>query len=223
MGEKVIKVFLVEDHELVRAGFRQLLEASSEFNVVGETANGEEALKLIAKLRPAVVLMDVFLQGMSGIETTSRITRAHPKTKVIGLSAHAEAPFPCQMTEAGAMGFLTKNCTAEELYQAIRSVAQGQPYISMDLARSLSLASLQGKDQSNQFTDLGRREMQVLIMIVEGKKNQEMADALCLSSKTISTYRQRLYSKLGVKTDVELTHLAIRHGILDKAPDDLWQ
>lgn len=214
----MIKVLLVDDHELVRTGFRRILETSNEFKVVGEASNGEDALRLADTLHPAVVLMDVFMPGMGGIETTSKLTQKHPEIKVIALSMHFEAPFPCQMNEAGALGYLTKGCSAEELFQSIRTVAKGQPYLSMDLARTLSLAILSGRDEGSQLQSVTQRELQVLMMIVEGKKTQDIADTLFLSPKTISTYRKRLFEKLGAKSDVELTHMAIRHGVLKQVP-----
>ncbi|MBU0498556.1 MAG: response regulator [Gammaproteobacteria bacterium] len=214
----MIKVLVVDDHELVRTGFCRILETSDEFRVVGEASSGEDALRLADALHPAVVLMDVFMPGMGGIEATSKLIEKHPDIKVIALSMHFEAPFPCQMNEAGALGYLTKRCSAEELFQSIRTVAKGQPYLSMDLARSLSLASMGGRDEGSPLLCLSQRELQVLMMIVRGARTQDVADTLFLSPKTISTYRQRLFEKLGVKTDVEMTHLALRHGILKQAP-----
>lgn len=215
----MIKVLVVDDHELVRTGFRRILESSDEFEVAGEASNGEDALKLVASLSPSVVLMDVLMPGMGGIAATGHISRTFPDTKVIALSVQFASPFPSQMSEAGALGYLTKGCSAEELFEAIRTVNRGQPYIATELARSLSMAILSGKEESAPFLDLTQRELQVLMRIVQGVKTQDIADDLFLSPKTVSTYRYRLYGKLGVKTDVDLTHLAIRHGMLGGSPD----
>ena len=210
---RLITILLVDDHELVRTGIRRILESSDEFQILGEASSGEEALDLVGKLRPAIVLMDVNMPGIGGIEATHRITHIHPEVKVIVVTVLSDAPFPRQLHDAGAMGYLTKGCPAEDMFQAIRSVFRGQPYISSEVARRRSLASLNGVDGDSPFNTLSQREMQVMMMIVQGQKTQDIADSLFLSPKTVSTYRQRLYSKLNVETDVELAHMALRYGL----------
>ncbi len=210
----MIRVLLVDDHELVRTGFRHILAADPGIEVVGEAESGEQALKQVQALRPDLVLMDVNMPGIGGIEATRKIKRQHPDTQIIAVTIHADAPFPEQLHEAGALGYLTKGCPADELFEAIRTVAAGKPFVSSEVSRKLTLARLTGVDPDTPFSSLSQREMQVLLMITQGHKTQEISDALCLSPKTVSTYRHRLFEKLNVDTDVDLTHLALRYGLI---------
>lgn len=210
----LITILLVDDHELVRTGIRRILESCEDFEVIGEASSGEEALELVAKHMPDIVLMDVNMPGIGGIETTQRITHIYPDVKVIVVTVLSDSPFPHQLHDAGAMGYLTKGCPAEDMINAIKRVSKGQPYISADVAHRMSLASLNGVNGESPFSTLSQREMQVMMMIVEGQKTQDIADSLFLSPKTVSTYRQRLYAKLNVETDVELAHMAIRYGLM---------
>lgn len=210
----MIRVLLVDDHELVRTGIRRILEGNSDIEVVGEAKTGEEALQMATKYQPDLALMDVNMPGIGGIEATRKIRRLNPHTQVIALTIHADTPFPEQLHEAGALGYLTKGCPADEMFEAIQVVAGGKPFVSSDVSRRMTLARLTGKDPGSPFNILSQREMQVLMMITQGQKTQEISDSLCLSPKTVSTYRHRLFEKLGVDTDVELTHLALRHGLI---------
>jgi two-component system invasion response regulator UvrY len=210
----MIKVFLVDDHELVRTGIRRILEGAADIEVVGEAPSGDEALKIVRDAEPQVVLMDVKMPGMGGIEATRRLVRLLPKVKVIALSTLEEAPFPTFLNEAGAVGYLSKGCPAEEMLEAIRAVHGGERYVASSVARKHVLADWQGCGAASPFQNLSFREMQVVMMILEGRRTQEISDALCLSSKTISTYRQRINEKLAIKSDVDLTRLAYRHGLI---------
>jgi two-component system invasion response regulator UvrY len=209
----MIKVLLVDDHELVRTGIRRILEEARDMEVVGEAASGDEALKMARKLSPDVVLMDVNMPGMGGIEATRRLVRLLPAAKVIALTVLDDDPFPARLNEAGARGYLTKGCPASEMLDAIRMVQRGHPYVASAVARKHMLADWQGL-AATPFQELSSREMQVAMMILEGQRTQEISDGLCLSPKTVSTYRQRIYEKLDVKNDVELTRLAYRHGLI---------
>jgi two-component system, NarL family, invasion response regulator UvrY len=211
----MIKVMLVDDHELVRTGFRHILTDIEDVEVAGEAETGEEALELIPQLKPNLVLMDINMPGIGGIETTRTIRRKYPEIQVIVISVHSDSPFPAKLHEAGALGYLTKGCPASEMIEAIRTVANGKPFLSSVVAKKLSLAKLSGNDSELPFDALSKREMQVMMMIVQGTRNQDISDTLCVSPKTVSTYRHRLYEKLGVETDVELTMLAIRYGVAE--------
>jgi len=209
----MIKVMLIDDHELVRTGFRYILGDVDDIEVLGEADTGESALEQIPRLKPDLVLMDINMPGMGGIEATRKIRRKYADTQVIVVTVHTDAPFPAQLHEAGAIGYLTKGCPADELIDAIRTVSNGRPFVSHEVAKRLSLAKLNGVDTDSPFDALSKREMQVLMMIIQGLRNQEIADSLCVSIKTVSTYRHRLYEKLNIGTDVELAFLAIRYGL----------
>lgn len=210
----MIRVLLVDDHELVRTGFRHILAESSDVEVVGEAKSGEEALTKVKNSTPDLVLMDVNMPGIGGIEATRKIKRLYPSVKIIAVTIHSDTPFPEQLYDAGALGYLTKGCPAEELFEAIRTVAGGKPFISNEVSKKLTLARINGRDTDTPFSKLSQREMQVFLMITQGHKTQEISDSLCLSPKTISTYRHRLFEKLDVDSDVDLTHLALRFGLI---------
>lgn len=211
--ESEIRILLVDHQSLVRNGIQRLLEDDPQFNVVGEASTGEEAVELARSVKPDVVLMDVQIPGIGGMEATRRLSRACPDTGVVVVTVDVSDPFPAQLLEAGASGYLTKHCDVGEITDAIRAVARGERYISADIAREMALSMLPGKEQSP-FDRLSQREMQVMLMVTQGQSVHVISDLLCLSPKTVSTYRYRLYDKLGVDNDVELTHLAIRHGIV---------
>ncbi len=209
----MIKVLLVDDHELVRAGVRQILESADDIRVVAEASCGEDAPAMAQEHQPDVVLMDVYMPGIGGIEATRKLIRANPSLKVIALTILDEEPFPAQLHDAGAVGYLTKGCPASEMFEAIRTVYSGGSYVDPAIGRKQLMAGISGSAASP-FAQLGAREFQVTMMILGGQGNQAISDALCLSPKTISTYRKRIYEKLGVANDVELTRLAFRYGLL---------
>jgi len=213
----MIQVLLVDDHGLVRAGIRRLLEDASGIEVVGEAGSGEEAIDYVREHEPGVVIMDVNMPGIGGLEATRKLLHIHPGVKIIVVTVYVEEPFPTRLLEAGAAGYLTKSCAVDEIVSAIYAVQRGERYLSADVARQLALSILPGGRRSV-FEKLTQREMQVMLMVTQGFRNQDISDRLCLSPTTISTYRYRLYDKLGVANDVELTHLAIRHGMLECRP-----
>jgi two-component system invasion response regulator UvrY len=210
----MIKVLLVDDHELVRTGIKRLLDDSKGIEVVGEAETGEDAIRLGKELRPQVVLMDVNMPGIGGLEATRKLLQYDPEIKVIVVTVHAEAPFPTRLLEAGATGYLSKDCGFEEIISAIRAVNEGERYIASEIAQQIALAMMPGSRQSP-FDKLSQREMQVMLMVTQGQNVQDISDKLCLSPKTISTYRHRLFEKLNVENDVELTRLAMRHGMIE--------
>lgn len=213
----MIKVLIVDDHALVRTGIHRILEDQDLISVVGEADSGEEALRLAPKLAPDVILMDLNMPGgMGGIEATRRLGRLVPNSRVIALTVLEGDPFPTQLREVGAMGYLTKGCPAEELVRAIRTVAAGRPYVDAQVAQTRMMAAWQGGQPGSPFQELSSRELQVAMLILDGQRTQDISETLSLSPKTVSTYRQRIYDKLGVHTDVELTRLAYRYGLIQQ-------
>lgn len=211
----MISVMLVDDHELVRSGVRRLLDDTPGIRVVEEAASGEDALARITEVHPDVLLMDVNMPGIGGLEATRKLLQMDPALRIIVCTVHAEEPFPTRLMEAGAVGYLTKDCGIEEIVTAIRAVFSGERYICTSVARHLALSSLPGGAASNTpFDRLSQREMQVMLMVTQGHNVQAISDKLCLSPKTVSTYRHRLFEKLGVLNDIELLRLAIRHGMV---------
>lgn len=211
----MINVLVVDDHELVRAGITRLLGDVNGLKVIGAVNSGEEAVKVAKEKHPDVILMDVKMPGIGGLEATRKILRNDSSIKVIALTIYDGEPFPTQLLKAGAVGYLTKGAGLEEMVNAIRMVYSGKRYLGPEIAQRLALKTLNDADENNPIETLSERELQVLLMITSGQKVQEISEKLCLSPKTVNTYRYRLFEKLKVTTDVELTHLAIRHGLLD--------
>lgn len=211
----MIQVLLVDDHELVRTGISRLLDDTRGIKVVGEASTGEEALEKVRECKPDVVLMDVNMPGIGGLEATRKLIKLHPELRVIVVTVHAEEPFPTRLLEAGAYSYLTKGCAIDEIINAIKAVHAGERYIGTDIAQQIALSSSPGATQTP-FDTLSHRELQVMLMVTQGQGVQEISDKLCLSPKTVSTYRRRLFEKVGVENDVELTRLAIRHGMIER-------
>ena len=212
----MINVLLTDDHELVRTGIRRLLEDTREVQIVGEAECGEDSLKLAQSLKPDVILMDVNMPGIGGVETCRRILQRNPKQKIIVLTVHNEQTFPKRLLEIGAKGYLTKECGVDEMVKAIKQVNSGGSYIASSIAQQLALSLLPGND-GNPIDKLSRREFQVMLMISQGLSNVEISDQLCLSPKTISTYRLRLLEKLGAHNEVDLIKIAVEQGMVEFA------
>lgn len=213
----MIKVLIVDDHALVRMGIRRLLEDVLDIEVVADAAGGEEALKLVKSHEPDVVLLDMKMPGIDGWEVTRRLNKSHPKVKIIAVTAMAGTPLPQRILQLGAMGYLTKESGAEEMASAIQKVARGEKYLSAEVAQQMAINSLQPVTNSP-FDVLSEREMQVMLMITRGMMVQEISERLYLTSKTINGYRYRMFEKLGIKNDVELTYLAMKHKMIEKPP-----
>ncbi|MES2918299.1 MAG: UvrY/SirA/GacA family response regulator transcription factor [Pseudomonadota bacterium] len=209
----MIKVLVVDDHDLVRMGITRMLTDIGGIKVVGEAACGEDALRLARDLHPQVVLMDVKMPGIGGLEATRKLLRQDPDIRVVAVTVCDEEPFPSRLLKAGAAGYLTKGAALDEMVKAIRAVAAGQRYISPEIAQQLALKNLDD-EKGSPFELLSEREMQITMMIVNCQKVQEISDRLFLSPKTVNSYRYRIFEKLGIDSDVELTLLAVRHGLL---------
>lgn len=214
---KKIKVLIVDDHTLVRDGIRALLELVSDIEVVGEATNGKEALERIEQLVPDVVLMDLAMPIMGGLETTRRIRKQHPETKVLALTQYDDTDYVVPVIEAGARGFVTKMAAFSELASAIQAVYRGESYLSPSAATALvqeyqQKISMEGeKDPYQQLTD---REREVLKLVVEGHTAREIADILLVSPKTVEWYKTSLMNKINIHNRTDLIKFAIRKGII---------
>ncbi len=211
-----IRVLIVDDHELVRHGFKSLLGAGDDIDVVQALGSGEDAIDWCRANQGNVdiVLMDVNMPGIGGIEATHRISNAWPDIGIIIVTVHDEGPLPKQLLNGGAKGYLSKGNGVDEMLTAIRDVYKGKHYIAKDIAQRLALSVLPG--EKNPLDSLSMRETQVLMMIAQGTRTQKISEILNLSPKTISTYRKRLHEKLDVSSDIEMLHLAMKHGVLDE-------
>ena len=209
----MIDVVLVDDHQIVRAGIKRILDEAKGIKIVDEVASGEEIVQLVRKQDVDVVLMDIHMPGIGGLEATRKIVHYNPKIKVIVLTVSDDDIYPVRFLKSGAAGYLTKDCHAEELIQAIKQVYGGQRYLSPEIAQQLALKRFDNRDSP--FDLLSERELQVMLMITRGEKVPKIAEQLHLSTKTVNTYRYRIFNKLGVNSDVEMTHLALRYGVID--------
>jgi DNA-binding NarL/FixJ family response regulator len=209
------KVLVVDDHELVRTGISRMLDDVAGFSVIGEAASGEEAVRMARELEPDVVLMDVKMPGIGGLEATRKMLRRDDGIKVIAVTVCEEEPFPSRLMKAGAAGYLSKGADLEEMVRAIKVVSAGQRYISPQIAQAMALRPFNSGDTSPMDL-LSERELQIMMMIVNCHKVQAISDKLCLSPKTVNTYRYRIFDKLGISSDVEMTLLAMRWGLVDE-------
>ncbi|WP_312920223.1 response regulator transcription factor GacA [Stutzerimonas nitrititolerans] len=211
----MIRVLVVDDHDLVRTGISRMLADVDGLQVIGQADSGEIAIRKARELKPDVVLMDVKMPGIGGLEATRKLLRSYPDIKVIAVTVCEEDPFPTRLLQAGAAGYLTKGAALEEMIQAIRMVFAGQRYISPQIAQHLALKAFQPQSNGSPFDLLSEREIQIALMIANCQKVQTISDKLCLSPKTVNTYRYRIYEKLTITSDVELALLAVRHGMVD--------
>ena len=211
-----IKVLIVDDHELVRFGFKSLLGTQASIDVLDTLCSGEEVINWCRDNNGDVdvILMDINMPGIGGIEATYRISKSWSGIGIIIVTVHDAGPLPKQLLNGGARGYLTKGNGVEEMITAIKDVSQGKHYIAKDIAQQLALSVLPG--DVNPLDTLSMRETQVLMMISQGTKTQEISEILNLSPKTISTYRTRLNEKLNVSSDIEMLHLAMKYGVLDE-------
>jgi len=219
-GLELIKVLVVDDHDLVRMGITRMLSDVPGLSIVGEADSGESAITQARALKPDVVLMDVRMPGIGGLEATRKLLQHDRSIRVIAVTVCDEEPFPTRLMQAGAVGYVTKGAALEEMVSAIRKVAAGQRHISPDIAQLL-LARMYEPGNAGPFDALSEREMQIALMIVGCEKVQGISEKLHLSPKTVNTYRYRIFEKLGITSDVELTLLAVRHGMIDASLDQV--
>jgi len=213
-GAALIKVLVADDHHLVRTSIVRTIELEDGLKVIAEASDGETAIKLCREHSPDIVLMDIRMPGVDGLEATQKIVRSLPDVRVIVLTAYLEESFAKRLLEAGAFGFISKGTPFDEMIRAIHQVAAGERYLSPEIAQRLVFSGMDTQ-RSNPFDQLSSRELQVATMIVNCHRVSEISDRLHLSPKTVNTYRYRIFDKLGVTSDVEMTHLAMRHQLLD--------
>lgn len=209
----MVSILLADDHDLVRFGIEKMLEAEPGYRIVATARSGEEAIALSREHKPAVVLMDHQMPGIGGLGATRRIAQTCPSTRVIGLSVYADEPFPSQFLKAGASGYVTKGASFDEILKAIKTVLSGGCYISPEVAGNMAMRSLGSKESP--FESLSRRELEITLMLVNCEKVAAISRLLNISTKTVNTYRYRIFEKLNINSDVELAWLALRHGVVE--------
>lgn len=210
-----IRVFIVDDHALVRTGMRMILSAEIDIEVLGEAESGEEALPQIRRLKPDVVLCDVHLPGVSGLEVTERIVRGDYGTRVIAVSVLEDGPLPRRLLDAGASGYVGKGGDARELLRAVREVARGKRYLASSIAQHMALSGI-GADGCP-FDALSPRELEVALLLTRGLRQEDIAKRLSLSAKTVNTHKTRLFDKLEIRDSIALARLATQFGLADPA------
>lgn len=219
MAVDSIRVAVVDDEELVRAGIVSIIGRVDGIDVVAEGASGEDAIAICREQAVDVLLIDIKMPGIGGYGAVRTLSKINTEVKVLVVSVFADDIYPKRLLQAGAKGYITKASSKSEMLRAIRSIHQGQHYICPEIAKAMALKQID--DQSSTvFDQLSERELQVCLKIISGIKPQEIADDFHLSAKTINSYRYRIFEKLGVNNDVELTHLSIKHGLISLAEDD---
>lgn len=210
-----IRILLVEDHSIVREGLKALLEKQPDIEVVGQAEDGRKAVHMSRELLPDVVIMDIAMPDMNGIEATRLIMRESPSTKIIGLSIHLDRRYVVEMLKAGSSGYLLKDCAFEELTNAVHTVVRGNIYLSPQISDIIinEYMNLLSKEDGSVFSVLTTREREVLQLLAEGKRTREIASLLRISTKTVETYRQQIMDKLDIRNVAELTKYAIREGL----------
>ncbi|AVH90125.1 two-component system response regulator UvrY [Stenotrophomonas maltophilia] len=210
-----IRVYLVDDHALVRTGMKMILSGETDIEVVGEAETGEDALREVRQLLPDVVLCDLHLPGVSGMEVTERIVRSHRNTRVVIVSVLEDGPLPKRLLEAGAAGYIGKGCDAQELLRAVRDVAAGRRYLGTSIAQNLALSTVEGN--GSPFDNLSPRELEVALLLTQGLRQEDIARRLSLSAKMVNTHKARLFEKMGIHDNIALARMASQYGLVDPA------
>ncbi|HNU66630.1 MAG: response regulator transcription factor [Methylotenera sp.] len=208
-----IHVMLVDDHAVVRMGFKMLLESDSDIKVVAEAESGEQAIQRFVEFKPHVVVMDITMPGIGGLEAIERILAKDNTAKILVLSAHEDSVHPKRVLNAGAMGYLTKRSAAEELIKAIRVVATGKKYLEASVAQQMAIQQLSG--EQNPVDVLSPREFEVFMALAKGKTTNEIAETLFLSPRTVGTHLYNIKQKLNANNSAEIALIAMRSGLLD--------
>jgi len=214
ISQKLNTALVVDDHDLIRIGICRLLADVPNLTVVGQASSGEEAISMVRDLVPNIVFMDIRMPGIGGLEATRRILSQHPEIKVIVISAFNDEVYPVTLLKAGASGYITKNADTEEIKTAVQTVLSGNVYVSPQLAQMLVVSGMSNNAKSP-LIQLSQRELQIAELITSGKRANDVAETLSISPKTINTYKYRIYEKLGVTNDVELTLAAVKYGLVD--------
>lgn len=214
-NRELIKVLLADDHSIVRAGLRRIVEESGDMEVVAEADDGREAIQLVQKTKPDVAVVDISMPGLDGLEVISQLQAQQPKLPILVLTMHEEGQYIVRAVQAGAMGYITKQSAPEQLVKAIRKVHAGQRYLTDEAAEALALRVARGSDGQSPLDSLSMRELQVLRRLAMGHTNREIARSYHISIKTVDTYRSRLLKKLNLRNNAELTHFAIQNRLID--------
>lgn len=213
-----IKVLVADDHAIVREGVRMILGKEQDIDVVGEAGHGEQALEMAAKLRPQVVVMDISMPGMGGIEATQRLRAQYPDIHVLVLTMHEDESYVFQLLRAGASGYVLKRAAAQDLVQAVRAAAKGEAFLYPSVARKVVedyLKRVESGEEKNRYDGLTTREKEILTHIAQGLSNQQIAGKLYISIKTVQTHRAHILEKLGLHDRTELVRYAIRKGLIE--------
>ena len=210
-----IRILLVDDHKMMRDGLRSILDLEDDLDVVGEAGNGYEAIEMAQQLHPDVIVMDVGMKELNGIEATRLIKAQHPLAKLVALSTYSDEPYVVGMLEAGASGYVLKDAAVDEMRRAIRAVAGGHHYLSPEIAGAVVDSRVRGQSQErvSVFSMLGARERQILQLLAEGNTSPEIARRLHIATTTVDSHRRNTMKKLGVHSVAELTKVAIRQGL----------
>lgn len=212
----MVKILVVDDHDLVRMGISRILDDVEEFSVVGNANTGEEAIRLVRELDPDVVMMDVKMPGIGGVEATKRIKLVNEEISIIAVTSCDDDLYPSKLMRAGASAYITKKAAPDEMIEAVNKVVSGQTYMSAEIAQQLALKSSSAvKSEDSPFEQLSDRELQVAMMTIRGQKPNEISDILNVSAKTVNSFRYRIFEKFKISSDVELVLFAVKHGMFD--------